>query len=137
MKKYIFLSMLMLLATIGFSQRIEVFKTAGGIVQDTVTNTGNKVLVSSNAPQFYDILAVQVNVTKVSGTVGGNIILQGSIDGSNWVNVDTVTAANVDSQALLMVVREYPYAYLRTSYTGTGTMVAVFRTRGLYKRRGL
>lgn len=124
-------------ATTTFAQRTEVFKNASGMAFDTVSNTATKTLASVKVDQFYDLVAIQVDVEKVSGTVAGSIYIQGSLDKSNWVNLDTLSPSNVANQTFLKVYTSYPYSYLRISYTGAGTMAAIPRARALYKRRGL
>lgn len=135
MKNLFFLAALLLASITGFSQRFENYKNPAGVAFDTVVNTASKPLVSPLMTSYYDHIAIQVTVTKISGTVAGNIILQGSLDKVNWVNIDTVAATNVATQNHFMLVEKYPWAYLRTNYTGVGTMSATYKVRALYKTK--
>jgi hypothetical protein len=138
MRKFLFLLVAVLLIAIdATAQRVEVFRNASGIAFDTVSNTGSKALATRKVDLFYDLVAIQVDIEKVSGTVAGTALIQGSLDNSNWVNIDTLSPSNVDSQAFIKVIDQYPYSYLRVSYTGAGTMAAIIRARALYKRRDL
>jgi hypothetical protein len=105
---------------------------------DTVTNAGTAYLVSpSLSVKGATSTTVEVYVDKVSGTVGGTITLLGSVDGTNFVTVKTVgtqtaitaiTATDADA-AYHWIILGSPFPYYRVSYTGTGTMVAIFQAR--------
>jgi len=104
--------------------------------RDTVTNTGVGYLNTKkiNGPGTVTIALV---VTKVSGTVGGTITLQGSLDGTNYkaintsetqTGIATITAADA-SAAYHWRLSNSPFTYYRVSWTGTGTMVAYLDAR--------
>jgi hypothetical protein len=116
--------------------------TAGVFPQsDTVINTATAFITSRalrDVPVLYT--TVQVNVTKISGTVGGTISLLGSLDGVNYKAIvtretqtalATVTAADATS-AYHWRLDGSPYLYYRVSWTGTGTMSASFSAQ-LYR----
>lgn len=97
----------------------------------TVTNTGTAYLQASN-PGDAQSVTVQVNVTKTSGTVGGTISLQGSVDGTNFKALNTeetqtalatITATDA-SNVYHWRLKGNPFTHYRVSWTGTGTMVA-------------
>jgi len=76
---------------------------------------------------------VQTVITKVSGTVGGTVTLQGSVDGVNYETVDlsyisdsiaTFTPTNVATNSVIFKMNGAPYGYYRIKYVGTGTMSA-------------
>ena len=115
------------------------------ITSDTVTNTGTNYLTSGYPqsgstysgspvaivnPAYYT--TVQVNITKISGTVAGTVTLQGSIDGTNFSTATsgmlaitaTYTATDVASQSKNWIIAGNPYRFYRVSWTGTGTMAA-------------
>lgn len=115
------------------------------LLTDTVTNTGVGVVSTTTAlssTQDYDGTTVQVVVTKISGTVGGTISLQGSLDGTNWKALNTaetqtalatITATDA-SNVYHWRLSGSPFLYYRVSWTGTGTMAAtvaakLFRSR--------
>lgn len=138
MKKFItFLFVAVLgMATISNAQTFSFYNPLGSsIASDTVTNTATAYLstrVVSSAPAVTS--TIWVSVTKISGTVGGTITLQGSLDGTNWKAVNTpntatalatFTAADA-SGTYHWVISGSPFLYYRVSWTGTGTMSASF-----------
>lgn len=103
---------------------------------DTVTNTG---VINMTLPLATPVrgprqtVTVSAVVSKISGTAGGTVILQGSIDGVNYSTVAatqlqggetaTFTLTNVASQTYHWVVLNAPFLYYKTTITGTGTVV--------------
>jgi len=130
MKKYIFSLLVFCLAfvTVGNSQTM----TFSG--SDTVVNAATVNIALTVAPA-YNSGAFQVVVTKVSGTVAGNAIFQGSVDGVNFVNIDTLTTSNVATQTKIFTQTPVLYPFYRVSYTGTGTMAAIISGRAHFKGR--
>lgn len=97
-------------------------------VSDTIANTATGY-VEKRVTGSYNTLSIQTVVTKLSGTAGGTITVQGSVDGTNFVTVNTSyisaqiqTVTNVTTNTKVFVITGSPYAYYRLSYTGTGTM---------------
>lgn len=102
-------------------------------ISDTTTDTGVSY-VSLGVSQWYNTIAIQSVVTKISGTVAGTVTLQGSLDGINYstVNSNYVTASsysptNVATSTFRFIVTGSPYRFYRLSYTGAGTMSASHR----------
>lgn len=102
-------------------------------VSDTTTNTAESY-VTLPIQNWYNTISIQSVVTKISGTVAGTVTLQGSLDGTNYVTVDSNYATvvsysptNVATSTKLFVVTGSPYRYYRLSYTGAGTMSASHR----------
>ncbi len=100
---------------------------------DTIVNsaTVNCDLILRNA---YTSGAFQVVNTKVSGTVGGNTLFQGSVDGTNYVTLDTL--ANTDQTTNTKIIIQTPptYPYYRFKYTGTGTMSVIMVAKAHFKK---
>lgn len=95
---------------------------------DTVTNSASGY-VQYQVKNGYSTVSLQVVVSKISGTAGGTVTLQGSNDGVNYVTVDTsysdaqtLSVSNITTNTKIFVVTGSPYSYYRLSYTGTGTM---------------
>ena len=101
---------------------------------------GNVALTGS-----YRTAALEIAITKVSGTMAGSIYLQGSVDGTNWNNIeDTATIVNGTSYAFTWVTPRkvgakesgqiyvnppiLPYAFYRVFIAGTGTWCGTFWT---------
>lgn len=106
---------------------------SNAVLSDTVTNTGSGALTCRRLVGA-GAIGIQVNVTKVSGTVGGTITIKGSLDGTNFVALNTEetqtalatkTAADASGSYHWRLTRNQ-CAYYQVSWTGTGTMVATF-----------
>lgn len=98
------------------------------LTSDTITNTGNGY-VQLEVTQYYEKISFQPVVTRLSGTAGGTVTLQGSNDGTNYVTVNssyvsaaTMSVTNVTTSTAILTVTSSPYRYYRLSYTGSGTM---------------
>lgn len=123
MKKFIVLSLFSLTLCMGVFAQAETCPTM--IAGDTVVNTAtvSKAIRTTGA---YSAAAIQIKLTKISGTVAGTTKLQGSLNGTNWEDIGSAfTHTDVASQAkLFSVTGGVPYTYLRTTSTGSGTMSA-------------
>lgn len=108
------------------------------VTKDTVTNSGTNS-VTLQVQNWYETLSIQPIVTKLSGTAGGTVTLQGSNDGTNFVTVNTkylstldpyftsgaaatLSITNTTTNTGIFVILGSPYQYYRLSYTGSGTM---------------
>ena len=132
--------LLFLVAAIGIAKGQEIldFKSQYDFVSDTVTNTGTAYLGTVSLKRMPVVTTtVLVAVTKISGTVGGVITLQGSLDGTVWQALNTpntatalatFTASN-GSANYHWVITGSPFKYYRVSWTGTGTMAASFTAK--------
>lgn len=140
MKKLFILGLLTLCGLASFAQ-IDLYQPLGvKNVRDTVTNTATAYLTSPRVVAK-GIVTIQVNVTKISGTVGGTISLQGSLDGTNFKALNTVetqtalaTITATDATNVYhwrLSANHFPY--YRVSWTGTGTMSASFTSKILVK----
>lgn len=106
---------------------------AATATSDTVTNTGTGALYAKRIAGPGTV-TIQVNVTKVSGTVGGTITLYGSLDGVNYSALNTeetqtalATKTAADASATYhWRLKNSPFLYYEVGWAGTGTMVATF-----------
>lgn len=112
-------------------------KSVYNLTLDTVTNTGVVYLTSTRITGAAQTTTIQVNVTKIGGTVGGTISLQGSLDGTNFKALNTaetqtalatITATDA-SNVYHWRLNNSPFLYYRVSWTGTGTMSASFTAK--------
>lgn len=144
MKKIIFL-LIGFVASLTVSAQVADFYQPLGtnLTVDTVTNTGTSyVTTRALKADFTAHTTVQVNVTKISGTVGGTISLQGSLDGVNFKalnTLDTQTAlatitATDATNSYHWRVTGGSFLYYRVSWTGTGTMAASFSAK-IYRNK--
>jgi hypothetical protein len=86
----------------------------------TYLSTGR---VAGNSGDF----SMQVVVTKTSGTVGGTVTPQYSIDGDNWVAIPGATAltlTDVATQTQIWNLTNKKALYYRLAVTTTGTQVS-------------
>lgn len=147
MKKLI-LILLTLLTTTGFSQSFDqplynagntyAFANLAGAtaVRDTVTSTATGFLTSKRIVGEGRV-TIQALVTKVSGTVGGTLTLQGSLDGTNFDAIPTEeTRTSIATQTATDATASYTwrlkgndYLYYRISYTGGSGAVAYLNAR--------
>ena len=97
------------------------FKPTPSNSTSTVTNTSADT-VSLYLPGFYNVVAIQPVVTKASGTMAGTVILQGSINGVNFVNTDTLTLTNVTTNTGVFTKTNPPYVYYRAVQSGATTV---------------
>ena len=127
MKKLILL-LVVLFAGLGLSAQTN-FTNSG----DTITNSGT---VSATAEiKNAGGVSIQAVVTKISGTVAGTAVLQGSLDGSTYYTfaADTLTLSDVSSQTLIWNVAENYYVNYKVLFTGSGTMSA--KAEAFYRKR--
>lgn len=130
---------IILFALVAFASSAQVFDLKNPLspyaTSDTVTNAGTAYIttpVVSAAPAV--TTTIWVAVTKISGTVGGTITLQGSLDGTNFKALNTPNTATAlatftaaDASATYhWVISGSPFRYYRVSWTGAGTMAASF-----------
>lgn len=91
---------------------------------DTVTNAETETLTLTINNSYHQVTFQYVCV-KLSGTVAGTATLQGSLDNTYWIPLDTVTNTNVASQTFKMAeTAGNQFKYYRVVCTGTGTMAA-------------
>lgn len=140
MKKFIFLfaGLVALLAAPKAKAQVYSLLSPYSITSDTVTNTATAYLsTAAISPAPATTTTVWVAVTKISGTVGGTITLQGSLDGTNWKALNqpnsatalaTFTATDT-SNTYHWIISGSPFVYYRVSWTGTGTMSASFTAK--------
>lgn len=132
MKKLFFVLLLASIAFVGQAQLSSFTKTAynpNGTVVDTGIDT--QYVKTSG---YFPIVTIQLIVTKNSGTVGGTSILQGSLDGVNYINTDTLTLSNVDLNTKFISKPGNPYWYYRVITTGSGTMNATASHKILFRK---
>lgn len=128
MKKVLFL-LIMLFSTLSFSQGVvTAMKSNYNLVSDTAVNSGT-AYVDLQVQKVNSYITAQAVVTKISGTVGGNVFLQGSLDGTNFKNVgaDTLTNTDQTTNTKIFVLDGNPYLYYRLLLTGSGTMSATIK----------
>lgn len=106
-----------------------VMLASNGLAIDTVSNTGTETW-TLKVPGPQKVISVQWVATKINGTVGGSVVFQGSINGTNWDTVLLVPAhspTDVATQSKIFTHDDSKYLYYRVQWTGAGTMSASAR----------
>ena len=96
-------------------------------VSHTPLTNGDTSYLTLKATDYFSQINIQAVVTKTSGTVGGNAILQGSIDGSNFETIsnDTLTLANQAINSKIWKITPSSHVYYRVRVISSGTQVSV------------
>lgn len=134
MKKFkVFITGALLVATVAFSYNVQAqyadMLSASGATTETAVATA--VYVRASVTKVNTTTSIVVNVAKVSGTVAGTVVLQGSNNGADFRTLPTAvaasfTATDVAAQGITWVLTGNPYRYYQVLYTPTGTMNATF-----------
>lgn len=140
MKKYLIIGSLLAFACMAFAparsqaQVTSLVSTNNGLTKDTVTNTGVRRL-TTKVVGYRATIGIQVDVTKISGTLGGTLIPVASNDGVTWyaAGSGTMTITDVASQGILFTP-PLGYQYYGVQWTGTGTMAGSFVAKLLARR---
>lgn len=109
--------------TCGHAQTVTALAHSGS--DDTVTDAATTYFTS----RIYGngTVALQLNIKKVSGTVGGYAVVQGSIDGnyapSTWVNISTDSLTLTDGDNAKIWVLPADYLHYRIKLVTSGTQV--------------
>jgi hypothetical protein len=120
MKKLFILCAMLVVATGVFAQKGVAVKLPLA-VGDTIVNTGTVTKILS-LTGGYNGAAVQVVLSKISGTGAGTVQLSGSLDGVNYVNIGTAfTITDVATQSQVFYVTSPLANKIKVLCTGSGT----------------
>jgi hypothetical protein len=121
MKKILFFLMLIVGAYSAQAQRATLFPLAAG---DTISTSASIDTVSKiiTATAGYNTLGIQVNFTKISGTITQKAYLYSSLDGVVYQLTDSATAfANsAGAQAVWITKTSVPYVYYKVMVRNIG-----------------
>lgn len=123
MKKILFIAFAMCLFTVA-SQAQTAMTNPNGLALDTVTNATAEG-ATLQVKGFQSTVAIVVAVTKISGTVGGNIEIQGSNDGVKYATIDTIALADATKNYQWSSAPK-KFLYYKANMAGTGTMSASY-----------
>lgn len=125
MKKKILNALLIVMASTlvalvtGTTAHAQVLKTVVP-TKDSCVNTDNTSI--DVTPTSNSVVAFHFKATKVSGTVGGSAKLQGSIDGTNWVDVGSAyTLTDVANNVAVFEPSKLSFKFYRIYVATTGT----------------
>lgn len=124
---------LLMIALLGFASYSQTaMKGSSGATSDTVTNAGTEY-VYVNTTANVSAYSLQFVGTKISGTVAGTVTLEVSVDGTNYVSIDTsatlkkgtdsYTNTNVTTNTFVWTVTKPAFLWYRFKVVGSGTMV--------------
>lgn len=126
--KYLFSLMILVLMSISVdAQKINTFTGS-----DTIVNTATVNLDYTHSGSFASG-AFQVTNTRLSGTAAGNTIFQASVDGINYVNLDTLVNTNAVTNTKIFTQTPPIYPYYRITTTGSGTMSVITSAKVHFK----
>lgn len=123
MKLYIILLFTILISLTGFSQ---TFSPTASNPTSAITNTSVDTLTYTTS-QTFGTISIQPVVTKATGTMAGTAILSYSIDGVNFINIDTLTLSNATTNSTVWNVNSACKKFMIIvggSTTVTGTVAA-------------
>jgi hypothetical protein len=111
--------LILMLVVIGFINAQAQSATLMPLVAgDTVSTSASLDTVFKTIPATgsYNTLGIQVNYTKISGTVASKAYLYSSLDGSNYNLTDSASAAftnTAGTQAVWFTKTSVPYTYYK------------------------
>lgn len=146
MKKLIFALFALFLAVAPVSGQVYSMLATTGNAADTVNNTSAETLTKQINGSYGEV-TVQLTVTKISGTVAGTAVLQGSLDGTNYTilgyvnaqpadTANSVTNTNITTNVWTWPAGSSKYLYYRVTVTGSGTMSARVSAKIMVRKSG-
>jgi hypothetical protein len=125
------MSFLAVKAQTGYATQLPV------LTSDSVINTGttSKIITVTSGLSG---LALQINLSLVSGTGAGTVALYGSLDNVNYTSIGSAyTITNVATQSSIFYVNAPVPVYIKVLITGSGTeklVPTVWYLQRLYQR---
>lgn len=108
-------------------------QTTKKVTGDTLTNSDTAYITFTAIGSR--LKAIQPSLTKLSGTVAGTVLLQGTVDGTNWVNVntDTLTLSNTPTinTKVWLITAGTGYTSYRCRFYTSGTSTALAKAAWL------
>lgn len=110
----------------------QIVKSLSVGTKDSLKNTDTLIITLSLSTE---VVSITPKFTKASGTVAGKCYLQASVDGSNWVNLDSLVFAdqttNIKTFSIGNTVLSYVKHRLYSTSSGTCEIdpVAILETR--------
>lgn len=132
--KKLFLFLLVSVLAFGANAQFGRAYTIPLALGDTVVNTGTAAKVITITGNYAGT-AIEVYLTKLSGTNGGTVGLYGSNDGTNYTLIDTAYTITTATTQSVMFYRAAPLpVYLKILATGTGTMSTVLTVKYVIRK---
>ena len=70
-------------------------------------------------------VSIQFVVSKTSGTIAGKAYVQVSLNGTDYVSIDSMTLTDVTTNTQVTELADNPYRFYRVQVVGSGTMAGV------------
>lgn len=102
------------------------------LAEQTLTNAATIIFNPDHDVQniFEGVVSFDCLATNVSGTTAGNLQLQGSLDGTNWVNIgSTVAIADGVTKNVPLGGTVLYFAKYRVTLAGSGTQSSTIAVR--------
>jgi hypothetical protein len=128
MKKILFL---LLFATIGLTVYTQAQSYNGKIGDTTITNAASPSYILPVVGPKTNV-TFQYVITKTSGTVAGNIVLAGTIDGVTWFTLNTYTLTDATATTAI-AYNLNSYTKYKVTINTTGTQVSNHKVWVLYR----
>lgn len=111
-------------------------KTTAQKQADTLANAATKSQ-SRSIPGYYDNIAVQVELNRISGTAAGKVYLRGSLNGTSYEKFDSLTVANVAQQTKIFNVAPSKYTFYQIQFVGGvgATQSVAFKSMAVPRKR--
>lgn len=114
------------------SSAVSFVSQYGNVLDTTLTGNLTKDFTLSNQiTSSFNIIEIQFTATKISGTVGGTVTVQTSLDGTDWYTAQGTTAYTLTdaTQITSFKITNYCARYIRIRTVGTGTMSAQIKAK--------
>lgn len=131
MKKILFALAIIMATTVITAQHVQAQSSVLVSSTDTLTNADTTTISLPTATGGYYAVGIQAVITRVSGTAAGTAIIQGSLDGTNYVDIgtDTLTLTNQVTNTKIWALTPSVYQYHRVKFISAGTTVLVPKVR--------
>lgn len=106
-------------------------------VNDTITNATVKTQYAS-ITGFQNIVTIQTELTKISGTTAGAVYLYGSLDNVTYVRLvpDSLLLSNVSTvQSKIWLVQPSSVQYYQVRVVPSGTQSTNIKTYAIYRKQ--
>lgn len=124
MKKFIFILILAVIsvgANAQFARGVKMTQATTDTIK-TGALTVTKILPLTAG---YSTVSIQPVLTKKSGTVAGKVYLYGTVDGTNYIKLDSLTLSDQATNTAIFNVTPAKHSQYKIQGVGNGTMNAL------------
>lgn len=94
------------------------------VASRSLSNTDTVNITTDGIPDGFAV-KIQATVVKSAGTLAGKVYLQETVNGTDYVNVDSLTLTNVGRATKIFSVSSLPGAKYQVQFTTSGTVTAL------------